>query len=361
MSVRRHLGFGSTPNFPNLHKQVEHLTDNAGRLAFANYDPTIGKPPTEVQQELLASYKCTMPIVTFIGSEKLHGENMAVCCSGEEVWVQGRNHIRTILGDQNGMAAFVESTKAQWLTLFKQLIEMYDINTYEQTIVIDCEWAGGNIQKGNAACSGTPKGAYIFDYFRVVNNTTDESQYKPTTGLKVFSEDSIYLMQNFNRYEAVLDFNKPQECEQQLKDLAIRIEKNSTIAEWFDKPDNVGEGAYLWAEYNGTMLRLKTKGELHGGKPKQPRTPKVTASPKEVKRQEELAAKVTPVWRITQAITETNATERKHLGEVIKWVIADVAKEESPTLAEAGILLKDLSRYISAEVKRYYFDSIKGY
>ena len=73
MSVRRHLNFGSTPSFQNLYKEINKLTDNKGRLAYANYDPSLGEPPTEEQVELLQNYKCVMPTITFTGSEKLHG------------------------------------------------------------------------------------------------------------------------------------------------------------------------------------------------------------------------------------------------------------------------------------------------
>lgn len=90
MSVRRHLGFGSTPSFKNLYIEVLRNTDNKGRLLYANYDPSLGEPPTEEQVELLKTYKPTMPILTFTGSEKLHGENMAVCYSQGELWVQGQ-------------------------------------------------------------------------------------------------------------------------------------------------------------------------------------------------------------------------------------------------------------------------------
>ena len=361
MSVRRHISFGSTPNWRNCYAEVKAAQDSAGRLAYANYDPSLGIPPTDEQKELLQSYQPVMPTILFKGSEKLHGENMAVCYSQGEIWVQGRNHIRTVLGDQNGMAAFVEKTKRRWDHIFEELAQVYRINTYEYTIVIDCEWAGGNIQKGNAACSGADKGAYIFDYFRVVNNDTDERQAYSTAGLTVFPEDSIYLMSSFGSYELLLDFNNPEECEQLLNNLVKDIEDNSPIAHYFNKPENVGEGLYLYGSDGNCTYRLKAKGEKHGGKPKEPRKPKQATSPEEVEKLTAIADKVTPTWRLTQAITEVNATEPKHLGEVIKWVIADIAKEELPVLIEADVELKNLSRYISAIVKAYYFDSIKGY
>jgi hypothetical protein len=360
MSVRRHLGFGSTPNFNNLYVEVLKNTDNKGRLLYANYDPSLGEPPTEEQVELLKTYTPTMPILTFTGSEKLHGENMAVCYSQGELWVQGRNHIRTILGDQNGMALFVETTKSTWMQLIADITNLHKISTHTHTIVIDCEWAGGNIQKGNAACSGTDKGAYIFDYFRVVCNKTDESETFTTSNLNTYPDNSIYLMSHFGFYETTLDFNNPTECEEKLKVLAESIENSSPIAKFHNKSANVGEGVYLYGTDGTIVYRLKAKGEKHGGKPKQPRE-QSPISDEHAATLIALAETVTPVWRLTQAITDTNATEMKHLGEVIKWVIADIAKEETPTLVEAQVELKDLSRYVSSIVKTYYQDHLKAY
>lgn len=360
MSVRRHLGFGSTPNFSNLWNHIEKQT-LWERYKTSEYFLEDGdKDHIAHSYALLAKQPLQLPTLTFRGSEKLHGENMAVAYSQGEVWVQGRKHIRTLLGDQNGMAAFVDKTKDNWLTLFTQLSDLYSINTDIHTIVIDAEWSGDGIQKDNAACSGTDKGAYIFDYFRVVNNNTDESKFYSTTSLEVNPENLIYLMSSFGSYSAILDFNKPTECEEILKTLAESIEDNSPIAKYYNKLDNVGEGAYLWCNYNGEMLRLKTKGLKHGGKPKEKRVQKPLDSELEIKLQN-LADKVTPEWRLTQAITETNATEMKHIGEVMKWVNQDIIKEEMPLLHEAGVEPKQLGRFIASIVKKYYIDSIKNY
>ena len=361
MSNRRHLGFGSTPNFPNLYKEVARHTDNTGRLAYANYDPSLGVSPTDEQKELLQNYVTTMPILTFTGSEKLHGENMAVCFTEGELWVQGRNHIRTLLGDQNGMAMFVESTKADWLAIFEKLAIMHFVDLSTHTIVIDCEWAGGNIQKGNAACSGTDKGAYIFDYCRVVSNTDDSDQVLYPTANIGDRQVGIYNMASFGTFTVQLDFNKPAECEETLQQLALLVEANSPIAEYFDK-DNVGEGAYLYCMASGDhpTYRLKTKGEKHGGKPKD-KSKRQAVTDEQKAAYAALADTLTPVWRITQAITETGATERKHVGEVLKWVMVDIAKEEIPTLAEAGIEFKKVQGFVASIVKEYFFDYIKEY
>ena len=134
-SIRRHIAYPATPVFHNLYKEVSRNTDNSGRLAYANFDPSIGVPPTPEQIELLQSYQPIMPIIHFTGSEKLHGENMAICYSQGELWVQGRNHIRTLLDDQNGMAAFIESTKPEWLEILSNPVSYTHLTLPTKRIV----------------------------------------------------------------------------------------------------------------------------------------------------------------------------------------------------------------------------------
>lgn len=90
MSIVRHIGFGETPRFDALRQTVKRNTDKNGRLAFAKFDPSLGIAPTEEQIALMQAYEPVLPTLTFIGSEKLHGENMAVCYSQGVMWVQGQ-------------------------------------------------------------------------------------------------------------------------------------------------------------------------------------------------------------------------------------------------------------------------------
>lgn len=357
-----HHSFGSTPNFPNFYKEIKSLTDSSGRLAYAGYDPSLGEPPTEAQKELLQNYSPEMPTLTLTGSEKLHGENMAVAVTKDEIWVQGRNHIRTVADDQNGMAQFVVPLVPLFIQLASSVATLNQISLDTHTIVLDGEWAGGNIQKGNAACSGTEKGFYIFDYVRAINNEDPtDFKYIRADGMH-HPEYNVYSMKHFSEYSITLDLNDPDKCEAELQELAELIEAKSPIAGFFERPDNVGEGVYLWGIYNGKPVRVKAKGLKHGGKPKdkgKPSTNSLSDSQKDALTQ--LADALTPEWRINQAITETNASEKKDIGKVIQWVKDDIVKEETPTLEKASTDLKQVQGFVAKIVKDYFFDSLKDY
>jgi len=356
-TVRRHLHYGSIPNWPNFYKQVSRMRDNQARYTYADYDPTLGEKPTEEQAILLKEFKPDMPTIELFGSEKLHGENMAVCYSRGEIWVQGRNSIRTVLGDQNGMAQFVEERKPTFQTIFNEIAETCYLNTDEVTIVLDGEWAGGNIQRGNAACSGTDKGFYLFDLCRVISNEDDEVlSYVSTFGIEN-KDHSIYNMAEFGRYTITLDLNDKEGSYAKLEAMMLSIEEKSPIAAYFEKPDNVGEGVLFHTVVNDKVLRLKVKGEKHGGKPKTPKPPKDPKrrlTSEQAKLLDTIAGTVTPVWRLNQAITETNSTEMKQMGEVIKWVLADIVKEDLDVITDAKLTLKEVQSTVVAIIRDYY-------
>ncbi len=355
--MKRHLGFGSTPNFKNLRYTLEsHAIYNW--LADNGYDPVeeMAKEELPVSVEYM---KLDLPILTFTGTEKVHGTNMAVCLTGNDVWVQNRNKIVTPGKDtdQDGMAQYVADNLKAWTRLLYVIVADGRIDLSTHTIVIDCEWAGGKIMNGNASCSGTDKAAYIFKYFRVVSNKDDSSEYFPFV-YNVNAEEGMYKLSSFGLSALTIDFNDPEKAIADLKILAEHVEDNSEIAKFYGKLDNVGEGVYLTAWHGDELLRLKTKGDKHGGKPKVKRENYTVITDKDAKAIDDLAQTVTPEWRLNQAIRETGATSEKHTGLVIKWMIDDIRKEEEPTMREAGLEFKQIQGTVVSIIKEYFFDSL---
>lgn len=162
---RKHYKFPSTPRLDGItkalkdnavyHWQLEHETEFEGDIASTGLLPTI----------------------TFTATEKLHGENMAVAVAGDEIWAQGRNQVRTLLGDQNGMASFTKEHEGYFMLLVECLVQEHSINKATHTVVLDGEWAGGSIQRGNSAVSSTDKAMYLFQHFRVIEDATEDTTY----------------------------------------------------------------------------------------------------------------------------------------------------------------------------------------
>ena len=51
--------------------------------------------------------------------------------------------------------------------------------------------------------------------------------------------------------------------------------------------------------------------------------------------------------------------DRKHLGNYIRAVIADIVKEESDVIAGEGFELKDLTKRISQTAREFFFEKEK--
>jgi len=106
-------------------------------------------------------------------------------------------------------------------------------------------------------------------------------------------------------------------------------------------------------------LAMKSKGEEHavGGKVK---TVKPVDNEK-LSKIIDVAEKVTPVWRLDQMLTQAcdlqngGFIERRKMGDYIKLVVQDIIKEDTDTIMEAGLDMKDINSKVSDIAKRYFF------
>jgi hypothetical protein len=215
---------------------------------------------------------CTLPVITAIGTEKIHGTNAAVCYSESDgFWVQSRKGIITPEKDNAGCAFMATAVEHIWIFLIQKLANEYAIDLKTNVISLYFEWCGGNIQK-LAAVSGLSKRAIIFQHFKVspLKPLTEDPDAKDgmwytTTTQEVPVNNHMYGIYNtldFPYVELGVDFNSPAGVINEMAALTAAVEKNSGVAAYFEKPENIGEG-YVWALVleNGSLLRWKTKGE----------------------------------------------------------------------------------------------------
>lgn len=110
-------------------------------------------------------------------------------------------------------------------------------------------------------------------------------------------------------------------------------------------------------------LLAKAKGDKHAGASKVKTIRKVDDA--KLNAILDLADKVTPEWRLEQMLDKTfdlmngGHIERKGMGDFIKAVMNDIVKEEMHTFQEAGLEIKDVSKQVSEEIKKYFFQREK--
>jgi len=310
----------------------------------AIYDPTLPKPT-----------------ITFKGTVKIHGTNAAVSYNAKELWAQSRENIITPEKDNAGFAFFVESNKEAFYELFAQVMDKTIPwpDPYKNTITIYGEWAGGNIQKGVGVCN-LPKSFFIFGV-KITPHTETEEELKANPAYWVdytylrAPEHNIYNIDDYPTYSIDIDFNIPQLVQNQLSELTIKVEEECPVAKAFGF-SGIGEGIVWSAEFKGVVNRFKVKGEKHSSSKVK------TLAAVNVEKLEGIQKFVdyaVTESRFKQALENVFPNQEpidvKKMGEVIRWVVNDVIKEEMDTMVENQIEPKEVNKYISSKVREMFF------
>lgn len=336
--------FPSIEQFRSVVKQVKDTSSYVGQ-------DEEGKP--------IFDYTRKLPTITFTGTVKLHGTNAAIGYSKQDgLWCQSRERILSVEKDNAGFAFWAESNKEKLTNLFQDFLDAENMNG--ATLYLYGEWAGGNIQKG-VGLSELDKAFYMFEFIAVLENgdvVSDMAVGFLTSGTDFVKEEygilQIHDIEDFDRYSLDIDFNCPELVQNKLAEITEAVENECPVAKYFGV-SGVGEGVVWTAEWNNQVLRFKVKGEKHSSS-----KVKTLASVdvEKIGSAVEFADSVVTDSRFNQAIDNVFNSESidiKKLGEVIKWVMNDVLREEIDTMAANGLEPKDVGKYISQKVKERFF------
>lgn len=121
----------------------------------------------------------------------------------------------------------------------------------------------------------------------------------------------------------------------------------------------IGEGIVWSHDMNGERFLMKTKGEKHSSS-----KVKTIASVDidKLNSIQEFVNYAVTESRFNQAIgvvfPNNEPVDTKKLGDVIRWVVNDVLKEELDTMVGNGIEPKEVNSKISAKVREMFFQMI---
>ena len=345
--MKKHISFPSVEQFRNIIGNINRSYNFVGLddKGEAIYDVTLPKPK-----------------LTFTGTIKLHGTNAGVCYNAEDgLWAQSRENIITPESDNNGFAFFVETNKDTFLSLMDQILVSTNIDLKTNTYSIYGEWCGGNIQKGVGICN-LPKSFFIFgvkitphvdpnDLEAVKKNPAywvDHSYLKSP-------EHKIYNIDDYEKYTMEIDFNMPQLVQNQLSDITLKVEEECPVAKAFGF-SGVGEGVVWSCELKGVVHRFKVKGVKHSASKVKTLANVDVEKLNSIK---EFVDYAVTESRFNQAIEKVfgskEAMDVKKMGDFIRWIVTDVIKEESDTMASNGIEPKDVNKYVSAKAREMFF------
>jgi hypothetical protein len=275
------------------------------------------------------------------------------------LWAQSRENIITVEKDNAGFAFFVESNKDMFNKLFREVQEQTNVSYEHNTVTIYGEWCGGNIQKG-VGITNLPKSFFIFGV-KISPIVTDEEELKTNPaywvdyGYLKAPEVNIDNIDDYQTWEMDIDFNMPQLIQNQLSELTIAVEDECPVAKAFGF-SGIGEGIVWSTTLNGNVHRFKVKGEKHSSSKVK------TLAAVDVEKLENIQSFVeyaVTESRFKQALENVfpndEPIESKKLGDVIRWVVNDVVKEEMDTMVENKIEPKDVNKYLSSKVRDMFF------
>jgi len=315
--------------------------------------------------EAIYDHSLPKPVLTFKGTVKLHGTNAGVSYTyGREqgssaFWVQSRENIITPEKDNAGFAFFVETKKHAFKKFANKIDAMNLFDPRDNTVTIYGEWCGGNIQKG-VGITNLPKSFFIFGV-KVTPHTSSEEELKQKPAYWIPShylnspEDNIYNIEDFATFSIEIDFNMPQLVQNQLSELTIAVEEECPVAKAFGF-SGVGEGIVWTTEFKGVIYRFKVKGEKHSSSKVKTLASVDTEKLNSIVEFIEYAVTESRFKQALENVFPNNEPiDVKKMGDVIRWVVNDVIKEELDTMAKNNIEPKEVNKYISTKVREMFF------
>ncbi len=342
----KHVSFPSIEQFRNIIANVNR------QFSFVGLDD---------QGEAIYDHTLSKPVLTFKGTVKLHGTNAGVCYNAVDgLWAQSRENIITPTQDNAGFAFFVESHKEDFIFLMDVIIKKYNLDLNNNTISIYGEWCGGNIQKG-VGITNIPKSLFIFGVKitpHVDSNDLEAVKKNPaywvdSTGLRI-KDGNIYNIDDYKTYSIDIDFNMPQLIQNQLVDWTIEVENECPVSKAFGF-SGIGEGIVWACEYKGVVYRFKTKGEKHSASKVKTIAAVDVDKLNSIK---EFVDYAVTESRFNQGLEKTfgdGPVDVKRMGDLIRWVVTDVIKEETDTMVVNNVEPKDVNKFVSAKVREMFF------
>ena len=342
--MKKHISYPSIEQFRNVIAGINR------QFNFVGLDEN-GEP--------IYDHKKEKPTLTFKGTVKLHGTNAGVSFNEGGYWIQSRENIITPEKDNAGFAFFVESKKHVFKKFVDQISSVNFFDLRNNTVTIYGECCGGNIQKGVAICN-LPKSFFIFGV-KVTPHTNSEEEQKTKPAFWIPShylkspEDNIYNIEDFQTWEMEIDFNYPELVQNKLGELTLAVEEECPVGKAFGF-SGVGEGIVWSCNYNGVVHRFKVKGEKHSSS-KVKKLAEVDVE--KINSIKEFVDYAVTESRFNQGIEKTfpnnEPIDVKKMGQLMKWIVDDIIKEEMDTMVQNKLEPKDVGKYISTKVREMFF------
>jgi len=284
------------------------------------------------------SHSSDYPTLTFKGTVKLHGTNAGIVKYKDRIAFQSRERELTLTSDNAGFMLTMSNLNLDFL---------FEHIEFNESIAVYGEWCGGNIQKG-VAITGMPKMFVIFGY--LVDGFWREI-------IRANNCKGIYHIDQFPTFSIDIDFNTPESSQNKLIELTISVEQECPVGKSLGV-SGIGEGI-VFTCVSDPNLKFKSKGEKHSSS-------KVkilnSVNTEEIESINEFVDYAVTENRLKQGIENLKSNginlHSKNTGDFIKWIIADIVKEETDTIIKNQIDIKKANGKIAFKAKNWFFNNI---
>ncbi len=330
----KHYNFGSIEQYRNICKKIKMEAEYQGKDADGKdiYNPNAPKPT-----------------LTFTGTVKLHGTNAAVVYSKEHgLYAQSRERVLSIESDNAGFAFYVESNREYFEKAYGQALEDQGLDT----LIVYGEWAGGNIQKGVGVCN-IEKQFYPF----LCKHLYKDTEFSFIPYWEATPESKEYPITSFPTFTLDIDFNHPEQVQDELIRITEEVERECPVAKAFGH-SGIGEGVVWTADWNGKQYRFKVKGEKHSSSKVKTLASVDTDKIESCQKFAEYAVTESRFEQALQAVFPDGNLDVKQIGALLKWMNTDIIKEEMDTLVANNLEFKEVAKHIADATKKRFFERI---
>ena len=313
-------------------------------------------------------------VVEFTGTVKLHGTNAGVVLDRDGVLTtQARRGTITIDKDNAGFACFInDSVVTNFLTT--KLHSILEQNPDAQGVALFGEFAGKTIQKGVAICQ-LDKFFAPFAIALVFKNDNDSvedefvKQFLSADCLKDFENSDLRIFpvtmaQTLSIKVDLTDNVQVANAVDHMIGITNKVEEECPFAKLFDI-SGVGEGVVYHANYKDKHFIFKVKGEKHSvSKVKK----LASVNPEEVKAINDFIDYAVTENRLQQGLevvatdnnVDQNDLEFNHISGFVKFMVADIMREEADTIKVNNLPEKDVISQIKAKSSKFYRDFMQN-
>jgi hypothetical protein len=320
------------------------------------------------------------PTLEYIGTVKLHGTNASIVLDEDgTISFHSKNNLLGYI--KNGEFTLLSDNAEFAQTMVRRLDSLYILVERAKTLAkayngvelyplkISGEWCGSGIQSSVGISFLPKKSLFIFGIKAGDTEQALKQGWLPvelTYGLSTNDTilDGFYAITDFPTKKVTIDFQNPMFSQNTLVEYTEACEAECPVSKQLNlmsaagEPQLLGEGL-VWTpvsdDYNwDSGFWFKTKGEKHSVS----KTKSVAAvdTEKLSSIQAFVDYAVTEV-RLQQGLGEVGLSQ-KSIGTFIGWVAKDINKEESDTLENNNITMKDVGSVMSNKSRTWYIEQL---